>query len=142
MVDRDTSPWKEITFLQAAFGLLEFVASGSSVVPCCHLGKEQDAHFGSGHDDALGCWKLLDRRECVAGGLPIPYGHCGSGVAEGPSEGKPSSDWLNRQHAHGNAFPAQTAPTDPDHQHVVGSANQNLTNSQEFLLRVSQVLIG
>ena len=36
----------------------------------------------------------------------------------------------------GNAFPAQTAPTDPDYQHVVGSANQNLTNPQKELLRL------
>jgi len=38
--------------------------------------------------------------------------------------------------ARGNAFPAQTAPTDPDHQHVVGSANQNLTNPQKELLQL------
>jgi len=45
MVDRDTRPWEEIVFLQAAFGLLEFVASGSSVVPCCHLGKDTGRTF-------------------------------------------------------------------------------------------------
>ena len=39
-------------------------------------------------------------------------------------------------YARGNAFPAQTAPTDPDHQHVVGSANQNLTNPQKDLLQL------
>ena len=89
MVDRDTRPWKEIIFLQAAFGLLEFVASGSSVVPCW-LSSWQGyrTHILEADMTTLwGAWKFPDRRECVAGGLAIPYGHCGSGVARVRSEG-------------------------------------------------------